>query len=222
MYSAVHCCMCLTPLPPARATGRPQLYCRPACRQALYEFKRKSRFIGGYKCIVADPPWDFNGAVSIARRSVHRHFPTMPLAATKALPVGELAARDCALFLWMIDTHEAEAREVIQAWGFTFKTRGFEWIKLSLEDQPRIGGDWATRAGSEQCWLATRAPPERQAKDVRRIVFARAREPHRKPAKVYTEVQRLYPGPYLELFARCRRPGWNQVFSPEADMFATP
>ena len=82
----------------------------PVVPKAFYEFKRKSRCIGGYKCIVADPPWDFNGAASTARRSVHRHFPVMPLAAIKALPVRELAARDCALFLWMIDTHEAEAR----------------------------------------------------------------------------------------------------------------
>ena len=147
----------------------------------------------------------------------------MPLAATKALPVGELAARDCALSLWMIDTHEAEAREVIQAWGFTFKTRGFEWIKLSLEDQPRIGGDWATRAGSEQCWLAKHA----RRRNGRPRTYGGLCLPGRgnriaSRRRSTLKAQRLYPGPYLELFARCRRPGWNQVFSPEADMFATP
>ena len=70
MYSAVHCCMCLTPLPPARATGAaatvlsPGCACRPSTSSSV-----ESRFIGGYKGIVADLPWDFNGAVSIARRS---------------------------------------------------------------------------------------------------------------------------------------------------------
>ena len=75
-------------------------------------------------------------------------------------------------------------------------------------------GYW-TRANAEYCLLATRGKPKRTAKDVRQLVVQPLREHSRKPDEVPAAIERLVPGPYLELFARTTRPGWaswgNQV-----------
>ena len=83
-----------------------------------------------YKVIYADPPWAYKvWSKKGAGRSAESHYPTMDIAAIKALPVGELADKDCALFLWITFPMLREAWGVMDAWGFTFKTVAFVWIK---------------------------------------------------------------------------------------------
>src|SRR5205823_5959167 len=109
------------------------------------------------------------------------------------------------------------ALEVVRAWGFTYKTVGFYWAKLSpgrgglllTERDFFTGMGFWTRANPEPCLLATRGKPKRLSGAVRKLVIAPRREHSRKPDEVYERIERLAEGPYLELFGRATRPGWH-------------
>lgn len=83
-----------------------------------------------YTVIYSDPPWAYKvWSKKGTGRSAENHYPTMSIEDIRALPVGELAAKDCALFLWVTMPILQEAFSVILAWGFTYKTVAFVWIK---------------------------------------------------------------------------------------------
>lgn len=127
------------------------------------------------------------------------------------MPVAEQAADDCALFLWTIKPMLPICLAVGEAWGFEFKTRAFCWVKTTVNGREHVGmGHW-TRANPEDCFLFTRGHPRRLTKDVRELITAPVREHSRKPDEVYDRIEALVPGPYLELFSRTTRSGWNQV-----------
>lgn len=182
---------------------------------------------GNWAAICADPPWHFRTYSRKGRgRCADAHYDVMDLAAIKRLPVADLAAPDCALFLWAVDPMLPQALEVIAAWGFTFKTVAFNWAKLRpgrsaarmTEADFFTGLGYWTRANPELCLLATRGKPQRTRRDVPRLLVAARREHSRKPDEAYARIERLVPGPYLELFARSSRPGW-QAIGLEAGLF---
>ena len=75
-------------------------------------------------------PWEFKVYSGKGKqRSAERHYDTKPLEAIKELPVTQLAADDCALFLWCVLPEIPGALEVLNAWGFTYKTVAFTWVK---------------------------------------------------------------------------------------------
>jgi N6-adenosine-specific RNA methylase IME4 len=179
-----------------------------------------------YGAIVADPAWGFKPWAApdpdaSGRRDTERHYATMSLAEIKALPVADLAARDCWLFLWTIASHLPQALEVIEAWGFKYSSVAFTWVKLKRsrgeqlhflplqESDLHVGMGHTTRKGTEPCLLARRGHPKRLAKDVREVILAPVRQHSRKPDEAYARVQRYCAGPYAELFARESRTGWD-------------
>jgi N6-adenosine-specific RNA methylase IME4 len=163
-----------------------------------------------YGVILADPPWSFKTwSAKGEGRSASQHYGVMTFADLCALPVADLAAPDCALFLWAIDPLLPRAVELIEAWGFTYKTVGFCWAKTNAGGGYFAGMGFWTRANSELCLLATRGRPQRRAKDVRRLVVAPRREHSRKPDEVRQRIERLVPGPHLELFGRSTALGWS-------------
>ena len=166
---------------------------------------------GQYRVILADPPWRFHtwSAGGRDRCPDVRHYETMPLPEIQALPVSEWAARDAVLLLWAIDSMLPQALEVIAAWGFTYRTVGFYWVKLGKRVRHPFGGGFWTRANPEQCLLAARGKIGRMRADVPKLIEAARREHSRKPDEVYERSERLLPGPYLELFARTERDGWD-------------
>ncbi len=101
------------------------------------------------------------------------------------------------------------------AWGFTYTTFGFTWIKTTRAGEPAMGMGWHTRANAEVCLLAKRGKPRIQAHDVRQVIMARPRDHSHNPDEQYPRIERLYHGPYLELFARYRPDGWD-VWGDEA------
>ena len=196
---------------------------------------------GYYAAILADPPWRFktwNNQPGITRNygemnrthgdaSASLHYRTMPIEEIRALPVGELAAPDCVLFLWMSWPQMPDALSVIEAWGFEYKTCGFNWTKaharqLEMFQDEMMGlqgmGYW-TRANTEPCLLATRGNPKRINADVRQAIIEPRREHSRKPDCVHARIERLVAGPYVELFARAQRAGWD-AWGNELDKFA--
>lgn len=108
-----------------------------------------------YKVIYADPPWAYKvWSKKGAGRSAESHYPTMDIAAIKALPVGELADKDCALFLWITFPMLREAWGVMDAWGFTFKTVAFVWIKQCRKSEGLFTGMATGRGPTRRsaCW----------------------------------------------------------------------
>lgn len=165
---------------------------------------------GKYGVIYADPPWHFRtySAKGTGRGAVS-HYDCLDLDAIKALPVSQLAAPNCVLFLWAVDPMLPEAFETIRSWGFTYKTVAFYWVKQNAKSDGFFTGmGYWTRSNPEMCLLATRGKPKRKARDVRKLVIDRRREHSRKPDCVRDRIERLVDGPYIELFARETAPGW--------------
>lgn len=194
------------------------------------------RCAGGYKVILADPPWRFETYNEKGRKrnpdwrpfkgSPSRHYDTMSLKQIMALPVADCAATDCVLFLWACWPLLPEALMVIDAWGFKYKTAGFDWAKAVLPDdrqmelmqdappimpKDEIGMGYWTRSNTEPCLLATRGKPKRLDAGVRMLIMEPRRQHSRKPPCQYERIERLVDGPYLELFARNEpRAGWTK------------
>lgn len=150
-------------------------------------------------------------------RTAESFYPTMSPRELHALRpcIDGWAARDCALFLWATPPALPEALQLVSAWGFSYKTFGFTWIKTTKNGGLFFGMGHYTRSNAEVCFLATRGKPKVQARDVPQVIMAPRREHSRKPDEQYERIERLYGGPYLELFARQRREGWD-VWGDEA------
>lgn len=172
-----------------------------------------------YGAILADPAWHFATWSDKGRdRSPDRHYNTLNLDDILRLPVGDLAAPDCVLFLWVTWPMLFAVKPAIEAWGFTYKTCAFTWTKADATqidlfqdniEKPFMGNGYWTRANAEPCLLATRGQPKRIRADVRQAIIEPRREHSRKPDCVQDRIERLVAGPYVELFARQRRARWD-------------
>jgi N6-adenosine-specific RNA methylase IME4 len=163
-----------------------------------------------FGALYADPPWTFATRSAKGRgRSADNHYPILSLAQIKTFPIPPMMD-DSVLFLWTTDPLLPQALEVMAAWGFTYKTVGFVWVKTGT----KIGGTFPvglgfwTRANPELCLLGTRGQPKRRDKNVRKLLIAPRGRHSEKPVEINQRIQRLVPGPYIELFARSRVPGW--------------
>lgn len=187
-----------------------------------------------YGAILADPPWLFNNlwggrpkkaGNNYPSRAIERHYDLMEDDEIAALPVADLAAQNCVLFMWTCWPVLQRSFAILDAWGFTYKTCALSWMKadpyrLFADDKtPFAGLGYWTRANTEPCLLATRGRPKRLNADVRQGIIAPRREHSRKPDGIHGRIERLIAGPYCELFARQKRPGWD-VFGNEMDKFA--
>ena len=163
-----------------------------------------------YGVIYADPPWPFKTRSAKGKgRSPERHYKTMSLRQLAALPMRDLAARNCALVLWVPDNMFEEVCWLLRQWGFKLIGRLFDWPKQTKSGKPAIGLGYYSRHGGEQCWLAIRGAPRRRSRSVRQYRPAPVREHSRKPDEFAGDIMRLFDGPYVELFARTRREGWD-------------
>jgi len=165
-----------------------------------------------YAVILADPPWNWKAYSSAGeKRSAKRHYEVLEQGDFCDLPVSSVTTDDCVLFLWCINSMLPNGLQLIDDWGFTFKTIGFVWIKEnSKADTLFMGLGYHTRQNAEICLIGTKGKPKRRAKDVHQVIISKRREHSRKPDEVYERIERLYPGPYLEMFSRTDRNGWDQ------------
>jgi len=181
-----------------------------------------------YRIIYADPPWSFATWSHRGQgKGASQHYTTMTLNDICALPVSQFVADDAALFLWVVQPMLPEALDVLNAWGFKFRTVAFVWVKMPMNwhpDQlsffqtgirldPRLGLGYHTRSGAEQCWLAVRGNGkgyERAEQGIEQVLHAPLREHSRKPNEIAERIVRLTGDvPRAELFARETRPGWD-------------
>lgn len=164
--------------------------------------------VGKYAVIAADPAWRYWES---GEKNQSRHYATMSLDDIKALPVATIAAPDCALFLWVTGPILQESFDVITAWGFSYSTIAFTWVKKNKKSESFFFGNGAwTRANAELCLLATKGRPARADASVSQIIHTTIEEHSRKPDEVYDKIVQLMGNvPRVELFAREHRSGWD-------------
>jgi N6-adenosine-specific RNA methylase IME4/ParB-like chromosome segregation protein Spo0J len=166
--------------------------------------------------ILVDPPWDFE-VYAPDKQISHPayHYPVMSLDEICALPLAELAADDCVLFLWTTVPLCEKTFGVLRAWRFEYKS-GLVWDK----EIPGMG--YWVRGQHELLLLATRGNPPLPATEnvPASVIRERRREHSRKPEASYALIERMFPDlPKLELFARQARLGWD-VWGNETGKFA--
>jgi len=167
-----------------------------------------------YSVILADPPWSYNN--SGCRGAAANEYSTMTLPDLCALPVGEMAADDAVLLMWATWPKLDEAcLPLLKAWGFDYVT-GFPWVKVT-DVSPNLWGEleisvpygvgfWA-RGCTELLLIGRRGNPKPPPNGFIGLLSPNLYH-SRKPEDVYAYAEAM-PGPYLELFARRPRPGWD-------------
>ena len=127
------------------------------------------------------------------------------------LPVSSIADDDCVLFLWVTMPKLNECFDLIEAWGFEYKTCAFTWVKRNkISDSWFWGmGRW-TRANAELCLLATKGKPQRMSAGVHSVIDTPV-ERHSKKPEITKEriVELLGDVKRIELFARQTCEGWD-------------
>lgn len=179
-----------------------------------------------YRTIVADPPWyvktgrSLGGYVvqdgkqiwnAVSSKSRDLVYPSMSVDEIAALKVGDLAEDDAHLYLWTINKYVEDAFKIARRWGFSYSTL-LVWSK-----SPKgfgLGGTYGIstefclfcRRGS----LVTKRDVDRTCFDWKRPYDERGKPRHSaKPPAFMDLVEQVSPGPYLELFARDNRLGWD-------------
>lgn len=168
--------------------------------------------------IMADPPWHFDlYSARGEEKSPQAQYRTMSIDQIARLPVGELAARDCLLWLWATAPMIDQQIGIAARWGFTFKTSGV-WVKTTRHGKLGFGTGYVLRNCHEPFVIATRGSP-RTTRAVRSVIMAESREHSRKPDAAFLAAEELVPDvARLELFSREARRGWD-AWGDEAGKF---
>ena len=172
-----------------------------------------------YSIIYADPPWRYKVySEKGLGRSAEKHYPTMKLEKIQALPVARYADDNCVLFMWTTIPFLHECFSVMKAWGFSYKTVAFVWIKQNRKSDGLFWGmgHW-TRSNAELCMLATKGFPKRVSASVHQVIISHIENHSKKPEEARRRIVKLIGDlPRIELFARQRVPGWD-VWGNEVD-----
>lgn len=165
-----------------------------------------------YNIIYADPPWSFKHYSDKGKeKSPDNYYNTMNIEEIKKLPISNLTAEDCILFMWVTYPMLEKCFEVIKAWGFEYKTVGFTWVKKNkVSDSWFWGMGYWTRSNAEICIIATKGSPIRQSNSVHQIIDTPIEEHSKKPDCVRNKIVELMGNlPRIELFAREKVEGWD-------------
>lgn len=166
-----------------------------------------------YSVIYADPPWEFKTYSGKGKKkSAENHYHCMTKSGIEAIPVPSLADDNAVLFLWCTFPCLKQALDLIDAWGFSYKTCGFVWVKRNRKSDGWFWGlGYWTRANAELCLLATKGKPKRVSCAVHQICDARIMEHSRKPDEIRDRICKLLGENVakIELFARQSVEGWD-------------
>jgi N6-adenosine-specific RNA methylase IME4 len=160
-----------------------------------------------FRTILVDPPWDIQ---QIGARGAIKHYNLMTLDRIKQMPIADLMTDDAHLWLWVTNATLRQGYEVAEAWGFTVRSP-LTWVKFKL------GLGNYLRNSTEHLLFATRGKAPVQYRSQPTWIQAPVQDHSHKPEEQYALIERVSPGPYLELFARRPQPGWsawgNQISS---------
>ena len=167
-----------------------------------------------FNILYADPPWKYER--NKVQGAAENHYPTMSIEQLCALDVEKITDENCALFLWSTFPFLPEALRLIKAWGFTYKTTAFVWLKQNRKNKDWFFGlGFWTRGNAEICLLATKGKPKRKSAKVSQLIISPIDKHSKKPDIVREKIVELMGDlPRIELFARQTTPGW-EVFGNE-------
>ena len=151
-----------------------------------------------FNTLLLDPPWNIQQK---GKLGASQHYDLMSMEEIKALPVNELLSSNAHVWLWVTNAVLIYLPELMEAWGLTYRSI-FTWCK------PRLCLGNFLRNSTEQLILATKGKAPIQFKGQMNWGFMPVQDHSHKPEEVYEIIERCSPGPYLELFARQRHPGW--------------
>ena len=177
-----------------------------------------------FTTVLADPPWQFQnrtGKMAPEHKRLSR-YSTMTLQEIKELPVETIVTDMAHLYLWVPNALLADGMQVMERWGFTYKTNMI-WYKIRKDGGPdRRGVGFYFRNVTEMILFGVRGKNARTLQPGRsqeNIISSQKREHSRKPDEQYAIIEACSPGPYLELFARGPRKGWS-VWGNQAEEYA--
>lgn len=176
-----------------------------------------------YEIIYADPAWKYGskelygdknkeGKRDNRFRKLERMYDTMSLADIKQLPVKNMICKNAACFLWVTDSHLKEGIEVLESWGFKYKTIAFNWIKKTNKGNTYVNFAPWTLKSSEICLLGMRGTMGKLKTDntVRQLIEAERTKHSKKPKEARERIEQLFADANrIELFARENHVGWD-------------
>lgn len=163
-----------------------------------------------FKIIYCDPPWSYTDKANAGNRGASHKYDVMDLQAICDLPVADIADDNCVLFMWVTPPFLQDCFKVAEAWGFSYKTKAFNWVKYTEKSKLHFGmGHW-TRANSEDCLLFTKGKPKVVDHSVHQIIRSRVLKHSVKPPETRDRIVKLMGDvPRIELFARQKVENWD-------------
>ncbi len=177
---------------------------------------------GQYSTLLVDPPWRFQnrtGKMAPEHKRLRR-YPTMSLEEICDLPIREHASTPSHLYLWCPNALLREGLQVMESWGFTYKTN-IVWYKIRKDGGPDGRGvGFYFRNVTELLLFGIRGSMRtlQPGRTQVNLISTRKQEHSRKPDETYGLIEACSPAPYLELFARDRVPNWTQ-WGDEVDTY---
>lgn len=162
-----------------------------------------------YGIIYADPAWRYDD--KSCSGNCADHYNTMSVEEICNLPVKNIADKDCILFMWVTYPMLQEGLDVMKAWGFTYKTIGFQWLKQNKTGNGYFFGlgRW-TRGNTECCLIGTKGKPKRVSDRVSQLIISPIENHSKKPDCTRKKIEMLCGClPRIELFARQTTDGWD-------------
>ena len=163
-----------------------------------------------YRVIYADPPWDFENKIGCIGSNVKDHYETLTIERIKNIDISKISKKDAVLFLWCCEANLKEAIQVIEAWGFRYKTVAFVWIKTKNGKRVTNPAPWTSKC-CEFCLLGTKGSVNKYVKTRPHELVVSERNKHsEKPENVRKRIEQMFPKSLkIELFARKKVKGWD-------------
>ena len=177
-----------------------------------------------YQVIYADPAWQYGSKELYGDktkgsekrenrfRDIERIYTTMTIPQIKELKVTEITDKNCACFMWVTDSHLKEGIEVMEAWGFKYKTIAFVWLKKTSKGKTVLNFAPHTLKSTEICLLGIKGSMKdfKKSNNIRQLIEAERTEHSKKPNEARLRIKELYPNAeMIELFARKKNEGWD-------------
>ncbi len=169
-----------------------------------------------YNVIYADPPWQYGSKQyqdgDRDFQKLEKFYDTMSIDKIKSLDINSISEKDCACFMWVTDSHLKEGIEVLESWGFKYKTIAFVWLKKYANGSQVFNFAPWTLKSTEICLLGIRGSMSKYKKlnNVKQFVEAERTEHSKKPDEVRKRIEDLFGSlPKIELFARQKVDNWD-------------
>lgn len=181
------------------------------CKRLVTDIYRTEK---KYSIIYADPPWFYNkrnNPKSRFGKGASGHYDVMKYGEIAKLPIKEIAAENCALFMWVTFPTIEEGISLFNDWGFKYKTLGFSWVKTNPRNgKPFFGTGYYAKSNCEVCLMGIKGRMTPISNSVSSCIISPRREHSKKPDEVRERITKLFGDlPRIELFARELANGWD-------------